>query len=164
MKLVGSLAVALVGWLAVPHAVQARWDSKEDDKSAPALEAMTDKELFNEAFDVCVRRAMIERQANDAPELLGSATTDATEYLRLIDQVVGTRHGGAPAWMLELTAAHTVKKCQSAFRTFLGGQAPHDRPQARKPTTPRAPKKTSAKHNGDPLEQLPPWLASPPQE
>lgn len=165
MKLVGSLVVALVGCFAVPHPVFARWDGKEDNKNESTLEAMTDKELFSEAFDVCVRRAMIERQANDTPELVGPATTDASDYLGVIDQVAGTKNGGVvPLWMLELTAAHTVKKCQSAFRSFLAAESPHDPPQPRKATTPNVAKKPTAKRNGDRLEQLPPWLAPPHQD
>jgi hypothetical protein len=165
MKLVGSLAVALVGCFAAPHPVLARWDSKQDNKSESTLQALTDKGLFSEAFDVCVRRAMIEHQANDTPELVGPATTDATDYLGVIDQVAGKKNGGvAPSWMLDLTAAHTVKKCQSAFRSFLAAESPHEPQQPRKTTTPHVAKKAAAKRNGDRLEQLPPWLAPPHQD
>ena len=109
-------------------AAQAGWDSKEDDKSESTLEAMTDKDLFNEAFDVCVRRAMVERQGSDEPGLVTGVTEDASNYLGVIDQVVSKSNGGiAPSWMLELRAAHTVKKCQGAFRTFLVAQQPRKR-------------------------------------
>ena len=160
MKRAASLAVVLIGCLLVPRAVQARWDSKEDNKSDAALEAMLDKELFNEAFDVCVRRAMIERQASDTPELGGGITADASDYLGVIYQVAGKSHGGvAPSWMLELTAAHTVKKCQGAFRTFLSTQQQPRQAREPKKAATRVIKKTVPPRRGDPLEQLPPWLA-----
>jgi hypothetical protein len=122
------------------------------------LAGMTDKELFNEAFDVCVRRAMVERQASDAPALVGNLSADASAYLGLIDQVLAKSRGGsAPSWMLELTAAHTVKKCQSAFRTFLAAEEPQE--PAQKNPAQRVVKQAPASRHGDPLEQLPPWFA-----
>lgn len=165
MKRAAFLAVVLLGCLLVPRAVQARWDGKEDNKSDAALEALPDKELFNEAFDVCIRRAMIERQASDTPELGGGITADASDYLGVIYQVAGKSHGGvAPSWMLELTAAHTVKKCQGAFRTFLSTQQPQEPQEPRQAREPkkaaaRVIKKTVSPRRGDPMEQLPPWLA-----
>jgi hypothetical protein len=161
MKLALSLAGVLIASFLAPFTAQARWDSKADNKPEPALEAMTDKELFNEAFDVCIRRAMVERQASDIPQLVTGVTNDASEYLGVIAQVASKAHGGStPTWLIELTAAHTVKKCQRAFRTFLAMQEPTSR--AKKKTAAHA-AKTTAPHHGDPLEQLPPWLAPPPQ-
>ena len=162
MKPATSLIVALIGCLLAPDLIQARWDSQQDNKPLSTLESMTDKDLVNEAFDVCVRRAIIERQAIDAPDIVGAASADASDYLGLIYQVAGKNHGGvAPSWMLELTAAHTVKKCQSAFRTFLTTQSQHQAPEPRKETTPRVAKKTAQRRNADSLEQLPPWLVPP---
>jgi hypothetical protein len=161
-KLPGNLAGVLIACLLVPCAVQARWDSKEDDKSESTLEAMTDKDLFNEAFDVCVRRAMVEHAGSDEPGLVTGVTDDASNYLTVIDQVAGTRSGGEPPlWMLELAAAHTVKKCQGAFRTFLAAQEPEEAPTKR--SAPRVAKKAPAPRKNNSLEQLPPWFAPQPQ-
>lgn len=158
-KLQSSLAVVLIGCALIPRTAQARWNSKEDNKSEETLVAMTDKDLFNEAFDVCVRRAMVERQDTDTPGLVETVTTDAADYLSVIYQVAGKNHGGsAPSGMRELTEAHTVKKCQAAFRTFLASQEPHA-PHPTKRAVPHVAKKTPPTHHGDPLEQLPPWLA-----
>ena len=158
-KLQSSLAVVLIGCALIPRSAQARWNSKEDNKSDETLATMTDKELFNEAFDVCVRRAMVERQDNDTPGLVETVTTDAADYLGVIYQVAGKNHGGnALSGMRELTEAHTVKKCQAAFRTFLASQetqAPHPTKKA----VPRVARKTTPTRHGDPREQLPPWLA-----
>ena len=160
-KLARSLAVTIIGTLLLPRVLLARWDSKDDNKPESTLEAMTDKDLVNEAFDVCLRRAMVERQENDAPEIMTGITTDASDYLGVIDQVAGKTHGGiAPSWMLELTAAHTVKKCQAAFRTYLATQE-SVQPSEEKKVARRVAKKTVPAHRGDPLEQLPPWLAPP---
>lgn len=149
----------LIGCALVPGALQASWDSKEDDKSEATLEAMTDKDLFNEAFDVCVRRAMVERQGSDEPGLITGITEDASTYLGVIDLVASKRNAGvAPSWMLELTAAHTVKQCQGAFRTFLVAQEPPKAPAAKR-TAPRVASKATAPRHSDGLEQLPPWLA-----
>jgi len=162
-KLISSLAVVLVGTLVLPRVLQARWDSKEDNKPAAALELMTDKELFNEAFDVCVRRAMVEGQGSDAPDFISATTADASDYLGVIYQVAGKNHDGiAPSWMLELTAAHTVKKCQGAFRTFLALEEPVE-PTPVKKAVRRVAKKNPPPRRSDPLEQLPPWLAPPPR-
>jgi len=149
----------LIAWGLVPGTVQARWDGKEDNKSESALDAMTDKDLFNEAFDVCVRRAMVERQGSDEPGVVTGVTEDASNYLGVIYQVACKSNGGvAPAWMLELTAAHTVKKCQGAFRTFLVAHEPREAPVAKK-AAPRVAKKAATPRHGDSLEQLPPWFA-----
>jgi len=158
MKL--SLAVILIGCALAPCSVQARWDGRADNKSEEALEAMTDKDLFNEAFDVCVRRAMVERQASDSPGLVANVTTDASDYLKVISQIADNRHEGHAAGMPELTEAHTVKKCQAAFQTFLASQEKKQQPRSAKKTAPRVAKKANpAPYRGDPREQLPPWLA-----
>jgi hypothetical protein len=162
MKLHASIVVVLIGCALVPRSVQARWDSKADNKSPETLEAMTDKELFNEAFDVCVRRAMVERQASDSPGLVANVTTDASDYLDVISEVAGKRHGGRGPGMPELTEAHTVKKCQAAFRTFLASQENEPQPRPTRKAGPRVAKKPNpAPHHGDPREQLPPWFAPP---
>ena len=124
-KLFCPLTVLLVGSLAFPRTLQAGWDSKDDNKPVAALEGMTDKELFNEGFDVCIRRASIEPQGSEAPDFASATTADASDYLGVIYQVTGKKHDGiAPSWMLELSAAYTVKKCQGAFRTFLALEEP----------------------------------------
>ena len=162
-KLLTILAGVLIAYALVPCTVEARWDSKEDDKSESTLEAMTEKELFNEAFDVCVRRAMVERQGSDEPGLVAGVTEDASTYLGVIDQVASKSSGGAtPTWMRELSAAHTVKECQSAFRTFLVAREPRKAPAAKKAAPSAANKPTPPRH-GNSLEQLPPWFAPPQQ-
>ena len=162
-KLPTLLAGVLIACGLVPCTAQARWDSKEDDKSESALEAMPHKDLFNEAFDVCVRRAMVEHQGSDEPGLVTGVTEDASAYLEVIHRVAGKDNGGvAPSWMLELAAAHTVKKCQGAFRTFLAAQESQEAPAAKK-ATPRVAKKAAAPRHGNSLEQLPPWFAPPQQ-
>lgn len=162
-KLPALLVGVLIACGLVPGAVQAGWDSKEDDKSESTLEALTEKDLFNEAFDVCVRRAMVERQGSDEPGLVTGVTQDAFNYLEVIDQVAGKDKGGVtPSWMLELTDAHTVKRCQDAFRTFLAAQEPQDAPVAKK-AAPRETKNTAEPRHSDPLERLPPWFAPQPQ-
>ncbi len=154
-----SLSMVLIGTLVFPGALQARWDSKEDNKPEAVLEGMTDKELFNEAFDVCLRRAMIEGQGSDAPDPTGG-NTEASDYLGLLYQIAGKKHDGiAPSWMLELTAAHTVKKCQTAYQTFLALEEPAEPTPRRKTGRRMARKAVPAPRHVDPLEQLPPWLA-----
>ena len=154
----------LIAFGLVPGTVHARWNSKEDNKSESTLEAMADQELFNEAFDVCVRRAMIERQASDEPGLVTGINEDASSYLGVISLVASKRNDGfAPSWMLELTDAHTVKKCQAAFRAFLVAQQPRQARAARK-ATPHAANKAATPRHGSSLEQLPPWFAPPPPQ
>src|SRR5204862_529897 len=46
--------------LAVPTPLQARWESAQDNKPPVELAGMTNEQLFNEAFDVCVRRALLD--------------------------------------------------------------------------------------------------------
>jgi len=106
--------------LLVPRASHAGWSGKQDDRPRSDLEALTDKELFNEAFDVCVQRAFLEKPSADASEPYRAAVADASTYLAAISGVLVERRGGkAPAWMTELADAHKVKECQNAFRTFL---------------------------------------------
>ena len=161
-KLPAVLVGVLIAYVLVPCAVQARWESKEDDKSESTLEAMTQQDLFNEAFDVCIRRAMVERQGSDEPGLVTGVTEDASNYLGVISQVAGKENGEVtPSWMLELAAAHTVKKCQGAFRTFLIAQQPRQTPAAKK-AVPRVASKAATSRHANSLEQLPPWFAPPP--
>jgi hypothetical protein len=153
----------VVGGALVPCSVQARWNSKADSKSEEMLESMTDKELFNEAFDVCVRRAMVERQASDSPGVVANVTADAADYLALIARVAAPRPGDAGPSMAQLREAHTVKDCQAAFRTFLASYEEPQQPHSTKKPVTRVPKKSNpAAHHGDPREQLPPWFAPPP--
>jgi hypothetical protein len=157
-KLLASLTMVLIGALVLPRVLHARWDGKEDNKPEGVLEGMTDKELFSEAFDVCLRRAMIESRGSDASDLI-SGNSDASDYLGLIYEVAGKKHDGiAPSWMLELTAAHTVKKCQGIYRTFLTVEEPEE-PKPAKKTVRRVAKRGAPARRIDPLEQLPPWLA-----
>jgi hypothetical protein len=154
--------MVFLGMLVLPGALQARWESKEDNKPAAVLEAMTDKELFNEGFEVCLRRAMVERQGSDASDPISGNSGDASNYLGVIYQVAGKNHEGiAPSWMLELSAAHTVKKCQGAYRTFLALEEPVE-PAPTPQAVQRGAKRSAPARRSDPLEQLPPWLAPQP--
>jgi hypothetical protein len=148
-----------MAWVLDPYTAQARWNNKEDNMSEPTLEAMTDQNLFNEAFDVCVRRAMVERQGSDQPGFVTGVSEDAANYLGVIKQVASNRNEGvAPSWMLQLAAAHTVKECQRAFRTFLIAQQPRKAPVAKK-AAPHVAKKVATPRHGNWVEQLPPWFA-----
>ena len=83
LYLVGLLIVPLV----VPVAVHARWESARDNKSPSALAAMTNEQLFNEGFDVCVRRALLESLPSGADETR-RALAECSDYLSTISTVV----------------------------------------------------------------------------
>lgn len=146
-------AVLLVSGLMTcltPFAAHARWSSREDNKPRADLEAMTDRQLFNEAFDVCIQRAFLEKPSESPSATAEEAIADASAYLATITGVVAHRHDGqVPPWMAKLSAAHKVKQCQGGYHAFL---------EARAPSGPRR-KPTSHPH---PLrDELPPWLAPP---
>ena len=160
LHLVGLLVILLL----TPLPSQARWEGARDNKSSTELAAMTNEQLFDEAFDVCVRRALLE--SLPSADQARSALAECNDYLNTIYPFVRERNGGrVPAWMSELVTAHTTKECQSAFRTFLSkterpptegneegaAVAPQHRPTAPKAATPHPRSHWS--------EQLPPWIA-----
>jgi len=153
------IAVAVVSLVAVlplrPAVLHARWLSPQDSRSTAELAALAMNDLFNEAFDVCVRRAMLEKDAGRGEARIDAAITEASRYLDAIAAIVTERQGGqTPGWMTEMAAAHTAKTCQQAFRRFLA-RAPAAATPARR--------KATAARRRDPQEQLPPWLAPPAQ-
>ena len=163
-------ALLLTVLLVAARAVDARWQGPQDSKSFSDLRSMAPDELFNESFDVCIRRAMLEKSAASDPESEAEVTA-ASEYLELLDVATAAQHGGAaPAWMAQLAAAHSVKDCQRAFHTYLQSAAPAPaatqpaRPQAAGPDA-AAPARPVAKparpRVGGATEELPPWLAPP---
>lgn len=106
----------------------ARWVGPQDNKARPLLETMGAKELFEEAFDVCVRRAQLAALTPGPEE--GAVLLAAEEYLATIEDVVREAHGGRlPQWMRSLSFARTTRDCQAVFRSFLGGEtAPETKP------------------------------------
>jgi hypothetical protein len=166
---VGLLVLALLA--ASPS--DARWESARDNKSPAALAAMGNQQLFDEAFDVCVRRALLESFPG-AAEDSRDALAECNAYFAVLTPVVRERNdGNVPPWMSELLAAHTTKTCQGAFRTFLNKTA---KPAPLGPTKaataatagavvvqqPRPtarPKPTPAQPHSQWSEQLPPWIA-----
>ena len=163
-------ALLVILLLVAARAVDARWQGPQDSKSFSELRSMAPDELFNESFDVCIRRAMLEKSGATDPESSAEVTV-ASEYLEVLEVAAAAQHGGAaPAWMAQLTAAHSVKDCQRAFHTYLQGTAPAAagtpaaRRQVARPEAPVAVRpavKTPRPHVSGATEELPPWLAPP---
>jgi hypothetical protein len=83
---------------------QARWESKNDNKSLSELGQMKDWELCQEAQAVCVAAA-IAGQAGEG----GAA--DGVAYLTTIASVVRDRHHGhAPEWLEQMGQAVATKE------------------------------------------------------
>jgi len=154
----------------------ARWESAKDNKASVELQGMNNQQLFNEAFDVCTRRAMIERSAQETGEPAEPALGEASGYLNVIYPYVRERNGGSvPAWMSELFTAHTTKECQDAFHTFVnttrsaavapakpqttGAAAPRHHPEPRRHAVVAEHKPTPVPARPQWSDQLPPWLA-----
>lgn len=154
----------LIATLVTPLPLQARWENARDNKSPIELAAMTNEQLFNEAFDVCVRRALLEAPGSPTDEAR-PAVTECDDYLNTVYPFVRERNGGkVPPWMSELVTAHTTKECQRAFRTFLSaterpGDDKNEAVEAA-PQQPHAKRKTPGQQpRSHWTEQLPPWLA-----
>jgi hypothetical protein len=160
-----SLASVLLLSLVNPMPVHARWENAQDNKSAIELAAMTNEQLFNEAFDVCVRRALLESSPSAADDTQ-HAVAECNAYLDTLYPFVRERNGGkAPSWMSALVKAHATTECQTAFRTFL---AQSDKPDADGKVKGAAARRHAAapKHKPTPAQarsqwndQLPPWIA-----
>jgi hypothetical protein len=150
----------------IPMPLQARWECAHDNKSPAELAEETNEQLFNEAFDVCVRRALLESLPNpaDAPP---EAFAECNNYLDALSPAVRARNGGRmPPWMDQLMTAHTTKECQRAFRTYLGEtekpavvKMRRSAARAHRPRPTAMPKATPAPPRSGWSEQLPPWLA-----
>jgi hypothetical protein len=141
----------LMAMLLVPVRLLARWESPDDNKPVAVLEGMNNEQLFNEALDVCVGRALIERPTQAAEPATATEPSAASLYLQTIAGVAADRNGGTvPPWIDILLSAHTGKECQHGLHSFLGGgtaeatHASHRRSRSR-----------ARSH------QLPPWLAPP---
>src|SRR5437773_11920005 len=81
----------------------ARWEGTQSNRSAADLESMTDQELFNEAFDVCVGRALHEGPPPGSEGEVNPGESGASAYLATIADTLSTRHGGSvPEWMTTL--------------------------------------------------------------
>jgi hypothetical protein len=164
--------VFLIVTLVTPLPLQARWDGARDNKSPVELAGMTNEQLFNESFDVCVRRALLEGSASAAGEAAPPAAAECNDYMNTVYPFVRERNGGkVPPWMSELVTAHTTRECQHAFRTFLGTtekppetKTDSNKTDSAKAATDRHPapkRKTTKAMPRQPshwTEQLPPWL------
>lgn len=95
---------------------------------------MDAKALFEEAFDVCVRRAQLAALTPGPEE--AEVLRAAEVYLATIEEVVREASGGRlPQWMRSLSFARTTRDCQAVFRSFLGGEtAPETKPAGEKAT------------------------------
>lgn len=100
----------------------ARWESDRDNRSRAELEQFDDRKLFEEAFDVCVRRAALlgGNRATPGTERL---ITAADDYLAVIEMVARAKKGVVPGWLRDLSFARTTKECQAVFRAFVSGEA-----------------------------------------
>jgi hypothetical protein len=138
--LVGLLIVPLL----VPRSIQARWESARDNQSPAALAAMSNQELFNEAFDVCVRRALLESFPSATDETR-QAIAECNDYLTTLVPVVRERNDGTiPPWMNQIVGARTTAECQDAFETFLHGtEKPTAVSRRKRATAARTPRATA---------------------
>ncbi len=109
-----------------------RWESERDNKSEVELGQLDERKLFEEAFDVCVRRAVLAKgPRGGATEATLAA---AEEYLLRIEATVRQKTGTVPGWLRDLSFARSTKDCQNVFRAFLSGEtAPETKPA---PATP----------------------------
>jgi hypothetical protein len=156
MRLAGVVLLAVASAL-VPLVSQAHWETAQDCKSISQLEALTLDELFNEALDVCVQRALVQGPLDESGEPTNAPPPGASAYLNSIADVVATKSGGtAPAWMKQLLAAPSTKLCQEGFRTYLAGD---ERPKKR--ATPKARRERRRERRHERRLDLPPWFAPP---
>ena len=94
-----SRALVAVWLLALlcPQPLHARWESSKDTKSVTDLEQMTNDQLFDEAFDVCVYHALMK-------------DTASSDYLHSISDAARAKNDGTvPPWMTELLNAQKGK-------------------------------------------------------
>jgi hypothetical protein len=142
-----AFTAVLLGALLSPSPLFARWEGTDNNKSVSELEAMSTDELFQEGFDVCTRRALLEGPVNESGEPTNPPPPGVSEYLDTIQQAASEKNGGTvPPWMDQLIHAHTSKQCQRAFRTYLEAKAPKEAPPLKRKRHPIG-------------TQLPPWLA-----
>jgi hypothetical protein len=159
--------LALVGFsmtvLLLAGPLQAHWAGAQDNKSAANLAAETTEQLFDEAFDVCVRRALLE----SVPDVTPQSLAECNDYFDAIAAAVRAQHADhVPRWMDELMNAHTTKECQRAVRTYRASQTEksavpkRSTPAAavRRPQAAAMPKTTPKLPRSHWTEQLPPWI------
>ncbi|HXQ21352.1 MAG TPA: hypothetical protein VN812_06740 [Candidatus Acidoferrales bacterium] len=143
------LLLLLGGGLVLPIRSLARWETPADNKPVAVLEGMNSEQLFNEALDVCVGRALVERPPPAADPITAPAPSAASLYLQAIAGVAAHRNGGTvPPWIDILLSARTGKQCQRGLHSFLGGGTAEAADASLRRSRPRAR-----------LHQLPPWLA-----
>jgi len=117
--------IAFLCLFAVP--ALARWEGPADNKPLSDLEQMDLKALFNEGFDVCVRRAVLT--SGLPPDTTSPIEVAALDYLSVIEGVVRDKSDGKmPEWMRALGFARTTKECQNVFRGFISGELRDTRP------------------------------------
>lgn len=140
----------------------ARWESERDNRSRAELEQFDDRKLFEEAFDVCVRRAALLTGSRATPGTERSIAA-ADDYLAVIEAVARAKFGAIPSWLRELSFARTTKECQAVFRAFVSGEtAPETRPaQATAPDSAPASKAAPSPTNGARSSQVPPTKRTP---
>lgn len=131
-RLLCGLLLVTVAWAGGAYA---RWEGATDNKSDATLGSMELKALFEEGFDVCVRRAILSSGAKPGQEP-DEAVAAANDYLSVIEGHVRDKSGGRlPDWMRALSFARTTKECQAVFRGFVGGEmAPETKPAQARPS------------------------------
>ncbi len=139
----------------VAQAADARWESERDNKTPAELARLSDRELFQEAFDVCVRRAGLLAGGRETPGVDRSLAA-ADDYLAVIEAAARARLGVVPAWLRELSFARNSKECQAVFRAFVSGEtAPETQPAEGTPAkgSPKATSPRSVKDAGSGAEE-----------
>lgn len=117
-----AICVVLAITVLLGRSAVARWESGQDSKTRSELEQLDERQLFEEAFDVCARRASLLR-AGRGPAT--EAVIDAAEdYLTVIESVARTKWGTVPGWLRELSFARSTQDCQRVFRAFVSGDVP----------------------------------------
>jgi hypothetical protein len=143
------LLLLLGGGLVLPVRALARWESPADNQPVAALVGMSNEQLFNEALNVCVARALLEGRTSAADPSAAPMLSAASLYLESIARVAADKNGGTvPPWIDTLLSARTGKECQRGLHSFLGGGATSGTAAAHVRSRPRSR-----------LHQLPPWLA-----
>jgi len=132
-----SRCVLFVVALLIPAGAFARWNGPEDNRAESELRRMSLEELFQEGFDVCVRRATLLAavRQGDPPD---PATSAAGDYLSILEGFARDRNKGRlPEWMRAFSFARTMEDCQAVFSGFTAGETvPETKPAQAHPATP----------------------------
>jgi hypothetical protein len=154
---------------ALAATAQARWEGPSDNKADTELAELDLKALFNEGFDVCVRRAALRSGVREG-EAEDPAITAAGDYLSVLEGFARDKNDGKlPDWMRALSFATTTKDCQRVFRAFVGGEIPDTKPAKPRPAARPARAKPKPLATETPVEpepqptvrRLPTPIASP---